>query len=316
MIYEGFHNGKTKTTATLRAEGPRCYIYVEDSEWNRGAVTEPHVQTLLNAFENETPNYPRRGIYDVVAADFGQPPDMDGNNRIILLILKTYGVGGYVWYGDENNADILYIGSDYHWGYDAIAAHEFQHLIHYRYDQREENWLNEGASELAEFRCGYAVHADSISEFEKYSRISLVKWPDLDSAHWEAHYGAAYLWTLYLYEQYGGIETVRDIVQSPLTGVSGVTKALQERGYGVSAADVFVDWRIALSADSASGAGVGAFSKYSFRNADVHFNAENSDSHDDYHHIPSRLKPVPSKHGRGIFLNSKRLPFTAFPAAI
>ena len=290
FIYPGFHNGKSKTTASLRAQGAHCYIYVENSEWNRGAVTEAHIQKLLNAFENETPRYPNRGIYDVVTSDFGQSPDIDGNNRVILLILNIAKVGGYVSYQDKNNADILYIGSDYDWAYDAIAAHEFQHLIHARYDIYEESWINEGASELAEFRCGYTTSEYKVAEFQKYPRISLANWSDLDSPHWGAHYDAAYLWTLYLYEQYGGIETVRDIVQSPIRGEASVTHILQKRGYDASAADVFVDWRIALSADSAPGVGAGSFSKYSFRNADAHFNAQSGDIHGAYH-----LQPVPSQ---------------------
>ena len=292
LIYPGFHHGKSKMTASLRAQGAHCYIYVENSEWNRGAVTEAHIQTLLNAFENKTPRYPNRGIYDVVTSDFGQPPDVDGNDRVILLILEMTHVGGYVYKQDRNNADIIYINSEPAWAYEYVAAHEFQHLIHGRYDQHEEGWINEGASELAEFLCGYANNQRKFSAFQKYPRISLAKWAsDLDNPNWVAHYDAAYLWMLYLYEQYGGIETVRDIVQSPMRGAASITHILQKKGYDASAADVFVDWRIALSADSAPGVGAGNFSKYSFQNVDAQFNAQSGDIHSAYH-----LQPVPSQN--------------------
>ena len=75
--------------ATLRAIGDFCYIYVQDSEWQRtvkfGALT-----SLIRSFEQSTPADASRGIYQIQTNLFGEPPDIDGDERIYILLLDKY----------------------------------------------------------------------------------------------------------------------------------------------------------------------------------------------------------------------------------
>ena len=76
-----------KVSAVLRGVGNFCYVFVEDTEWNT-RVTAATVQGIIHAFDTAVPSNPQRGIYLTLTAHFGAPPDIDGNGRIILLLLN------------------------------------------------------------------------------------------------------------------------------------------------------------------------------------------------------------------------------------
>ncbi|MBM3216727.1 hypothetical protein FJZ36_17665 [Candidatus Poribacteria bacterium] len=263
--------------ATLRAVGEFCYIYVADDQWNR-RIAQGGVDRLLRAFEQSTPGDPARGIYQIESEAFGNPPDMDGDPRIVLLlldILDNFQPGGSFIAGyfssvnqlrgrvrdarwgitfQSNETEMVYLDTNpgqvdtpFGWG---ILAHEFQHLIHYGFDPNEDTWVNEGASDFAMFLVGYppTAHKDS---FESDPTISLTEWPSgMGSAL--AYYGATYLWMLYLYERAGGLPTIRSIVQSPRRGMDGVDTALRARGFASGSREFFSDWRAALIADDST----------------------------------------------------------------
>ena len=39
-------------------------------------------------------------------------------------------------------------------GYNALVAHEFQHMVHWHADNSEDSWVNEGLSRWPRKRCG------------------------------------------------------------------------------------------------------------------------------------------------------------------
>ena len=277
--------------ATLRAVGDRCYIYVEDSQWRR-RVTQRSVDALLNVFENRTAADASRGIYAIETEAFGAPPDIDGDPRIYLLLLDVkdsysppFGsfVAGYFSPVNQargqvrdgrrgvvfhsNEIELLYIDTNplNPNGAEAfgIVAHEFQHLIHHRYDANEETWLDEAASELAMSFCGYPP-LDHVREFEDDPSVSLVDWPSgLGSSL--AHYGAAFLFAQYVYERRGGASTIRRIVQNPQNGMRSVESALRSGGHFETAQQLFADWQAALSSDDETFQG----GKYGFKELNV-----------------------------------------------
>ncbi|MEO2003422.1 MAG: hypothetical protein ABGY41_04940 [Candidatus Poribacteria bacterium] len=277
--------------ATLRAVGDLCYVYVEDAEWN-GRVTQNGVDRTVRAFESDTPGDPSRGIYQIETDAFGPPPDIDNDPRVVLLLLDIQDnfrpptgsfVAGYFTSVNQqvgnirdprwgvtfqsNETEMVYIDVD-PLGIATnaamgILAHEFQHLIHFAYDPGEETWVNEGAADFAMFLCGYAP-TSHVRQFEAESSVSLVDWPNgIGSSG--PYYGSAYLWMLYLYEQYGGLNTLKRIVQSPQHGITGVETALNVEGFGAPIEEVFGDYRVAVGADDDDLDG----GRYGFRNENV-----------------------------------------------
>ena len=256
--------------ATLRAIGEFCYIFVEDSEWLR-TVNEQTVRSVRRAFDDATPADSNRGIYEIETELFGAPPDIDGDKRIYLLLLDirdkaTHGsnfVAGFFSPVNQhrgvlrhpeigipvrsNELDMLYLdtdplnaGSEKAFG---VLAHEFEHLIHWRHDADEAIWVNEGCAEYAMFVCGYRV-TSHISSFQQNPRISLIDWPQ-GARSQLAHYGAVYLWMLYLHEHYGGSQTIAAIVKDRANGISGINNALRSRDVEATFPVIYADWKVA-----------------------------------------------------------------------
>ncbi len=257
-------------SAVLRGVGNFCYVFVEDTEWNT-RVTAATVQAIIRAFDTAVPTNPQRGIYLTLTEIFGAPPDIDGNGRIILLLLnirdKDNGdqyTAGFFNPADQsrgvlrhpgfrgfpirsNEGEILYIDThplnpNSETAHNVIA-HEFQHIINWTHDPKESTWVDEGCAEYASFLCGYSLQ-QHITAFEKAPTISLVTWPDT-GGNLLPHYGAAFLWMLYLHEKHGGIATVAAIVQNRRTSVPGIADALASQGVHRTVSDIFVSWKLA-----------------------------------------------------------------------
>ncbi|MDH3498925.1 MAG: immune inhibitor A [Acidimicrobiia bacterium] len=194
-------------------------------------------------------------IIPAVTATFGPlpSPGIDGDGRVDVLHLASLGSSaGEFGAGDllpvaiapaSNERELLYvnleattIGSDF---YFATLAHEVQHLIDAGIRPNTPLWLSEGLAQLAERLAGYdAVGTDT--EFLSTRPVQLNSWGplQLDSRH----YGAAYLFSLYIWEQFGD-EIAAAIASSPYDGLSAVDTALAGAGTTVEA--VFADWIVA-----------------------------------------------------------------------
>lgn len=257
-------------SSVLRGVGNFCYIFVEDTEWNT-RVTAATVQAIIRAFDATVPTNPQRGIYLTLTETFGPPPDIDGNGRIILLLLNIRDkdnsgqyTAGFFNPADQsrgvlrhpgfrgfpirsNEAEIIYIDThplnpNSETAHNVIA-HEFQHIINWTHDAKEATWVDEGCAEYASFLCGYSLQ-EHIAAFEKTPTISLVTWADAGDSPLP-HYGAAFLWMLYLHEQYGGIETLVEIVQNRGTSFTGMADALASQGVSQTVSDIFISWKLA-----------------------------------------------------------------------
>ena len=257
-------------SAVLRGIGNFCYVFVEASEWNT-RVTAEAVQLIVRAFDTSTPANPQRGIYRTLTESFGAPPDIDGNGKIILLLLnirdanhtgqytagffnpadQSHGVLRHPGFRGfpirSNEADMLYIDTEPLNPNSEVAhnvvAHEFLHLIHWRHDPNEAIWVDEGCAGYASFLCGYSV-LEHIAAFERNPSISLITWPDRDTDALP-HYGATFLWMLYLHEKHGGLGTLTEIVQNRGTSLTGVADALASRGIAQKVSDIFIEWKLA-----------------------------------------------------------------------
>ena len=240
---------------TVRGKSDRGYVVVRDLEWNV-SIDQADVDIILERWENTSPGpYPTQGIYEIDSTAFGIPPDeLDDDPRIYLMWFDfVISADGFFFWFDQypdgayppyhsNECEVLYLSttgsggpsSDYML---AVAAHEFEHMIHWKYDDNEATWVNEGLAELAMWLYG---HPDNISMFNSNPDNNLTDW----GSTW-ADYIQTYLWTLYFYEQYGGHPTTYAVVHEPLNSIAGYEAVLDDFGYSEDFADVFADWVVA-----------------------------------------------------------------------
>lgn len=254
--------GAYQVPSTCRQIGDDCYVFVADSLWHEGGyfgvVTQANVDDIANYFSNTTTNFPNEGIYDVDVRTFGNPPDVDNDNRIIILILDihTENVGGYFAFINEypdgtsglrsNEAEMFYAdysglsNSDYFRG---LLAHEFQHMIHFEYDLDEITFVNEGLSMTAEYVCG-DFEEDMYNLYQQNTNLYLFRWDGSDHEYFRQNYARSALWTLYLYEQYPN-DFLKMLVQEPEDGGDGINQALSTYGTTRNWQEILEDWLIA-----------------------------------------------------------------------
>lgn len=137
------------------------------------------------------------------------------------------------------------VGSEY---YEAVLAHEFQHMVHWNVDENEDTWLNEGLSELSSMIAGYG---SSLFAFDYLAapNIQLNNWPENEDRG--AHYGGSFLFVTYFYDRYGEAATTT-LIKNPSNGLTSVEEALKTIGAAdpttgnpVSVVDLFGDWLVA-----------------------------------------------------------------------
>lgn len=254
--------------STCRAVGENCYIFVEDSMWDvisDYTIKQNHIDSLVAYFDDKTPANSTRGIYSTVTGTFGEPPDVDSDPKIVILVLDIKDgydpdgnsgfVAGYFYglnqttYPHSNEAEIFYMDANpvdmdsYHLLQSALAtlSHEFQHMVHFK--NNEIAFIDEGCSEIAEVVCGFSLRSPGryFSDTDKY----LFGWDDSDGTHLD-DYSRAALWTLYLYEQLPP-RFLRNLVDEPETGIDGIELAIKTSQTSPSrlVPELFNDWIMA-----------------------------------------------------------------------
>ena len=253
--------------STCRAVGKHCYVFVADDVWGN-TVDSGAVAAVVNDFDNKTPADPNKGVYQTDVDTFGEPPDVDNDPRIIILILDIIdgysGSGGFVaGYFDPGNeilggglaAEIYFMDAKpvnlkTPGGLNTAlttAAHEFQHMINWNYHQMnpELTFINEGLSKIAEIVCGYGASLQSY--FANEPNHYLFDWRDNDNNNVLTDYARAQRFFLYLKEQFG-IDILKQIVQDyttyRLVGIDGLNRILSQN-YSTSLGKVFLNWEIA-----------------------------------------------------------------------
>ena len=240
---------------TVRGKTDRGYVVVRDLEWNV-SIDQEDVDSILQRWENASIGpFPEMGIYEIDSLAFGEPPDeLDDDPRIYLLWFDfAISADGFFFWFDQypegtypdyhsNECEVLYLNTTSQGGpggeyMNAVTAHEFEHMIHWKYDENESSWVDEGMAELGMWLYG---NPDNISAFNSNPDNSLVVW----DGNW-ADYIKTYLWTLYFYERYGGLETVYAVVHEPSNSTAGYDEILDDYGYAEDFRDAFADWTVA-----------------------------------------------------------------------
>ena len=200
-------------------------------------------------------------VYPTVRARFGSEwtPGVDSDPRITILHARI-DAGGYFSGGDEfpaaiaprsNEREVLYLDSSILGspgvGYNALVAHELQHMVHWQADDSEDSWANEGLSQVAAEEVGGGN--DWLDMFLATPDTQLTFWPEYESS--AIHYAAAELFMSYLLDQYGGRERASELLAKDGDSIRGVQAYLD--GFGAKFADVFADWVVANYLDLQSG---------------------------------------------------------------
>lgn len=240
-------------TATLRYTGTHSYVYVDNVE----TVSDTTVISVAVAFD---------GIFATTTAAFGDVPDVDGEERIFILLTDIQDVYAHdpnatsyvACYFDplheypgepySNGKEMLFLdldpGDPVSMDADRGLAHQLELMIGFNYDPYEEYWFDEGMGSLAEYINGYG-HRPEIEDYLDYPERPLTGW----TGH-PQDVGESYLWALYIYEHYFGQAGVQSILHSPLHGMDAVSPTL-----GVSAKVLFHRWALANYLDDGSQAG-------------------------------------------------------------
>ncbi|MBN1680013.1 MAG: immune inhibitor A, partial [Anaerolineae bacterium] len=153
--------------------------------------------------------------------------------------------------------------------YEAVLAHELQHMVHWAVDLNEDTWLNEGLSELARMVTGYGVSPFS-SPFLSAPQMQLNHWPEASDERGR-HYGGAFMFVAYFYDRYGEAATTTLVgdVANGMESVENTLLAINARDpltdEPVSAEALFADWLVAnLLMDSSVGDG-----RYAYQHPDT-----------------------------------------------
>ncbi len=253
--------------STCQAVGTNCYVFVANDVWGK-TVNAAAVDSVVNYWDNKTPNDPNKGIFQTDVDTFGSPPNVDGDPKIIILIQdirdgydSTIG-GGYVagFFNSSNevgtnNAEMYYMDAyptdlTTESGLNtalSTAAHEFQHMINWNYHKStaEVTFVNEGLSMVAEIVCGFGASMQNL--YANEPNHYFLDWRRNDNTAVLNDYARAQRYFLYLKEQYGtGIlkQIVLDFTNYQLVGEPGLDKIFSQ-SHSTTFNDVFVNWEIA-----------------------------------------------------------------------
>ena len=245
--------------------------------WYFASGVKPDMAALIRSarvFEART--------YPTNHANFGVEwqPGIDRDPRLTILSGKVPGVGGYYSAEDlyprrispySNQRKMLYLNTESATvgtaGFDATLAHEFQHMIHWHMHPRDDAWINEGSSMLAQQLNGYTADGDD-GQFAQMPDTQLDAW-SINSDRDIAHYGGSFLWMLYFYQHYGGQKALRTLLaNSDKTGMALFDDTLRKLGSPDTSTDMFRKWVIANYLDNpALGDGSYGYRNWSVRAA-------------------------------------------------
>ncbi len=256
-------------TATCQFVGVHCYVFVQDEEWGN-RVHFPEVDRLADAFDRASSADPSKGIHQLNTETFGPPPDVDGDPKILILVLDivddhaTTGNFFSGYFDIENQSapigrEIIYI-DDRPLDIDSrlarsTLAHELQHMIHWNADPTEAIWVDEGCAGYSELLNGYTDTIDVASTFLEFTNIDLTGWQD-DRRPLEDE--KAFLFVSYFADRYG-LSAIHNLVQNPIHGIEGFESALSEIQGASTFEGVFADWTVANLLDTTGRFGYSEF---------------------------------------------------------
>lgn len=263
----------------LVRKGSATQIWFEVAEMALGHLNQAVADSMFKYLEEESNPFshdPSKGIINLSNEILGSPPDVDGDGLVDFLITDikdgwtpeggTGYTAGFFYSVDQysqvelplafrtNERDVLYIDSYpgiYNGGeIDPIGplstlSHEYQHLIHFNYNDRlnepEYTFINEGQSNFASLLSGYFPHS-SIGSYLTSTNVPIFRWDREESTL--PDYGRAAAFFSYYWEQLG-FENSGMLTQSIASGETGINNVLSNLGSSLDFADILVNWGLA-----------------------------------------------------------------------
>ena len=243
------HIPETSVKATCVAVGAHCYIYIDNTVQNM--LTEAEAVAIADTFDTNI--YPK--VHHWLGSEF--QPGLDRDNKITILFHdvgmnasgKDYGgyfspIDQHPTHPTSNRRDMLYMDifqfkeRSRHTFYSSLA-HEFAHLINWYQNggTTDQRWLEEGIASFTEWGIYGTVHTLFVDGYLANPAMSLTTANNTDT-----YYGAAFMLLLYLYENHGGINFIRQLAAEDTLGLSAIDTTLGKNRHFV---DVFLNWGIA-----------------------------------------------------------------------
>ncbi|RKU22908.1 hypothetical protein C6500_02830 [Candidatus Poribacteria bacterium] len=246
------HIPETEVVATCIAKSEHLYVYVDNSV--RDLFSDAEAVAVAREFDNR--------IYPEVRKWMGTEwkPGLDRDNRITLLMhdvgMNQSGAdyGGYFSPTDQlptlpnsNRREMLYMDvyqfrERSRHTFHSSLAHEFAHLINWFQNggTTDQRWLEEGTASFVEWAVYGTVHNIFVDGYLANPSVSLAYANTRDT-----YYGGTFLLMLYLYEQYGGPEFIRRIIETDALGEQAIDAALSGSGKSERFPEVFLNWGLA-----------------------------------------------------------------------
>jgi len=246
------HIPEQKVKATCIGIGEHLYLYVENSVLPM--VNEIDTAEIIRVFDTK--------IYPNVQRHFGSEwrPGLDRDLRITILMhdvgrdRSARDYAGYFSPADQhldasysNQREMIYMDTysfrdRSRWTFFSSLAHEFVHLVNWyqnggRTDQR---WLEEGMASFSEWIIYQKIHSIYVEGYLKNPTVSL---HSLD--HPDLYYGASFLLLLYLYENHGGQDFIRQLIAEDLLGLAGIEAVLRKIGDTIPISELVINWAVA-----------------------------------------------------------------------
>ncbi|MCK4579207.1 MAG: T9SS type A sorting domain-containing protein [Candidatus Marinimicrobia bacterium] len=263
--------------------------WIPENELLYGYITAAEIDNLAEMLDNSSPIDPAKGIYDILVNDiFGSDhlPDIDGSPKISILLHNIHDLSeewngtsngaeggaaeivGYVRKADQstigltNRRDMIYLNTAATSRTDRAAAlaHQLVKLMMLSKDIDEERWIAEGIAFFGERECGFDLPTQwsTFPDLSGDAGMPLnsgapgVAWavdPADGNAIAELYIKAA-VWMIYLYENIGGLDFIKALMNEPLNGIAGIDALLPDflpaGASELSFSDLFSAWSIAM----------------------------------------------------------------------
>lgn len=244
----------TDTSETLETEAIIQFIGGHIVCW----VEREALAWITEDFYSELEKFDKE-LYPFEHAVFGSElsPGVDNDPYIHVLFTGKTGANilGYfssrdedpAWASAHSNAMELFILNTSLMKNDVFhisntLTHEYQHMIHFAYDQNEGSAIDEGLSGLAEYLLNTRVNTIYEQLYLSNPDKSLTIWPVKDSGI--PYYGGSFLFFKYMTDRLG-LDFIQKVVQQPENNLDGLDAALTEyhgAKEALTADDLFTDW--------------------------------------------------------------------------
>lgn len=210
----------------LKYEGryTQIYVYTDVLQKNQSNQFEQDLENIARYFDQEI--CPRM-------QELLQLPILNRQQKIILLFDENLSYRGYHSriLAEKYQRDFILLDINQNLDSNALKyrlPHELQHIVRYHYNKAESDWLNEGLSVFAEFLVNEEFPVKYLDAFSNLGGHQLSKSPK-NNGEQSFIYFNSFLFVYYLYQHYGGIDMIRQLLRSTKSGWQNIDQVLAQQ---------------------------------------------------------------------------------------